>query len=126
MPIKLLPVLMASTLLLGLQANFCNRHENDDRVEWGGPNKTTNLVIFFKQGTTSEEVQEFNKSILNMDENPLAFRFRVLKGDHEGVGVNFSVNATPEQRESLSKSIEESPIVYKVFENVVPSDVKLK
>ncbi len=41
-----------------------------------------------------------------------------------GIAVSFSTESTPNQRVELNKRIKESPIVYRVYENVAPSEIK--
>lgn len=53
----------------------------------------------------------------------VAVQYLVRNADYEGVGITFSTDATLEQREQLKKAIGSSPIVYKVFENIVPDEI---
>ncbi len=121
---KLVVLSMLSILLIGFQTGSCERKRDDKWVKWGGPHERTNLVVFFKKGTTNDQIEEFDKNTLNLDVQPIAFIFRVVNSDFVGVGINFSTEATPEQREQLKKNIKESPIVYKVYEDVVPKEIK--
>jgi hypothetical protein len=111
---------------IGLHFGGCRKQEENNWVEWGGPNKRTHLLIFFKQGTTNAEVNAFLRDVIDMEAYNLAFRFRAIKDDHEGVGVNFSTNSTPEQREQLKRNVSQSPIVYRIYEDVVPNEVRLE
>lgn len=89
-----------------------------------GPNHQTSLVIFFKKGTTNDEINAFKKGILSIEKYDLALTFLVRNGDYEGVAVSFSTDSTAEQREEWRKNIKESPMVYKVYENTAPSEIK--
>jgi hypothetical protein len=111
-------------LTLGFQSEGCSHRKDDKRVI--GPSQPVSLAIYFKKGTTNDEVNSFWENVLRIEEYNLAVAFRIIKDDYEGVAVSFSTKTTSEQREQLIKAVKESPIVYKVFENVVPSDVKLE
>ena len=124
MKTKELTLLIASFFVFGLQINSCNQKGDDKLVELGGPAKRTNVVVFFKKETTNEEMNAFWQNVLKTEAYKLALQFRIINNSYEGVGVNFSTDATPEQRERLKKAIKESPIVYKVYENVVPNEIK--
>lgn len=129
----ILLVLLFLFLPLGLQTESCFRKKaNDGWRELGGPNKPTSLVVFFKKGTTYEEIESFHKEVLTKPhpegkgrflQDGVAGQFHLLEAGYEGVGINFSTDSTVEQRERLKKNIQESPIVYKVLENAIPSDV---
>jgi hypothetical protein len=110
---------------LGLQVSSCN-HSTEDKWVSLGSNKQVSFVVFFKKGITNNEVESFIKDVIQIKKYNLALMFRLSKNDYDGVGVTFSTDTTLEQREQLGKSIRESSIVYRVFENVVPSDVKLE
>ena len=114
---------MLSIMTIGLYLGACHQRQRDEWVEWGGPNRPTSLVIFFNRGTSREEINAFWQNVLQIEEYKIAFIFRVLNNGYEGVGVNFSTEATPDQRERLKRSVEDSQIVYRVYENVVPWDV---
>ena len=48
----------------------------------------------------------------------------IRNSDFEDYAINFSKDATPEQRKRLKKAIEVSPIVYRVYEDIVPNEIK--
>jgi hypothetical protein len=131
---KLILISPAILLVLCLQTISCYQ-QSDKLIEMGGPSKNTNLVVFFNKGVSHEQIKTFYDDILSKPspygkntgydlQDGMASRFRLLNGNYEGVGINFSTDVTPEQRERLKKNIRESPIVYKVYENVVPSEIK--
>jgi len=119
-------IVLVSLMIIGLHVGGCRQREDDNRVEWGGPSKRTDLLIFFKQDTSNAEVNAFLQNVLNMEAYEVAFRFRVIRDGHEGVGVNFSTDATAEQREQLKRNVSLSPIVHRVYEDVVPNEVRLE
>ena len=98
------------------------------------PDVNGNLVVFFKKETTSDEIFEFGRTVIGIpspnsntgySSHPgMMTVVRVIVNGFEGESINFKPNATEEQRAFVKKRILESPIVYKVYENVVPSRIK--
>jgi len=100
-----------------------------------GSDKFTSLAVFFKKEATREQIDAFYKDVISVscpDDSEqalpegVALRYQIRNGGYEGVGITFAKDATLEQREQLKRAIESSPIVYKVFENVVPNEIKLE
>ena len=120
---KFLIISSFSIILLCLQTNSCNHQTNDKWVSFG-PNKLTSLVIFFKKKTTNNEVEDFLRDVVPVEKYNLALIFRLSNSGYDGVEISFSTDTSSEQREQLKKAIKESPIVYKVYENAVPSEIK--
>jgi hypothetical protein len=98
-----------------------------------GPDKFTSLAVFFKKEATREQIETFYKDVISVSRPDLrgqelpegvALRYQIRNGDYEGVGITFSKDATSEQREQLKRAVESSPIVYKIYENVVPNEIK--
>ena len=121
--------LMISSLVF--QLNSC-RKSSDDETKFG-PNEPTSLVIFFNKETNREQIESFYRDVISVRRPNLkgydlpdgvALQYQIRNGDYEGVGITFSTDATLEQREKLKKAIKESPIVYKVYENAVPNEIK--
>lgn len=119
--------------ILGFQANSCNtKSESNNEMIKFGPAKFTNLAIFFKKGTSSEQIEGFYKTVISVSRldnkgydlaDGVALQYQIRNGGYDGVGITFSTDATQEQREKLKKAIKESPIVYKVYENVIPNEI---
>lgn len=128
---KTLFILLA-ILLLGVQLNSCSGKNSSNEITPFGPNELTGLVIFFKKGTTREQIETFYEDVVSVPRpdkgydlpDGVALRYSIRNGDYEGVGITFSTDATPEQREKLKQAIKGSPVVYKVYENVVPNEIK--
>ncbi len=49
---------------------------------------------------------------------------RIIVNGFEGESINFKPNATEEQKALIKKRVSESPLIYKVYENVVPNQIK--
>lgn len=99
-----------------------------------GPDVRASLVIYFKSGVTREEIQKFWTEELS-EPNPEGKGYRLRDGiggilkiaptqGHEGLAVTLFPKVTPEQRTEIKKTLEESPLVYRILEDVVPMDVK--
>ncbi len=116
------------------QTPSCRQQEDAPVVKWKGNNDRNDLVFLFRKGITYEQKEAFQNTILykpradgrgqDHQDGVVDTMVGTIKDDYEGGIVNFSQDATLEQRERLKKAIEASPIVYKVYENVVPSQIK--
>ena len=60
-------IVLISLMSIGLHFGGCRKQEENNWVEWGGPNKRTHLLIFFKQGTTNAEVNAFLRDVIDME-----------------------------------------------------------
>jgi len=99
-----------------------------------GPEVQASLVIYFKHGTTHYQIEDFWQNVLSYpDPRGRGHAHRegirgISREDavegHEGVAITFFGTATEAEREQLKRAIGDSPIVYKVLENVAPADVK--
>ena len=101
-----------------------------------GPNARFDLVVYFKAGTTGEQIESFNQNVL-WEPRPDGRGERSRGGinsylrltpeqanGHWGFAVNFDKNATQEQRNTMKGSIASNELVQEVFENVAPKDIK--
>lgn len=99
-----------------------------------GPDVKTDLLIYFKSGVTTTQINAFSKEVLSRpspngagDHLPSGvrtfLRLSPLEG-HDGIAITFFPSATKEQREDLKRAVESSSVVHKVLENLAPTDVK--
>lgn len=105
---------------------------NDDDIIRMGPNERADLVLFFKKGTDWKEILEFNRSVIGIP-NETGSGFQSLPGmmskikiqiyGFEGEAINFKPNAKDEEKDFLKKRVEASPLVHKVYENVIPEAI---
>lgn len=99
-----------------------------------GPEVRADLLIYFKADVSDEQISRFWNETLSI---PLkggtwprdGIRSISIVGvgpvqGHTGIAVMFHADATQAQREEIKSRIKSSPIVYKVFENIAPGDVK--
>jgi len=128
---KPFPILAILVLGFSLQNNSCHRAQ-DKWVNMRGPNDPTSIAFFFMKDATYEQKDTFQRTILHKPhpegkgydlQDGIAGLFSLRNSGYEGFGINFSTDATPEERERLKKNVQNSPIVYKVYENVVPSQI---
>ena len=121
-----------SMLMICLQLVSCGYPEAPT-VKLKGPNDINDLVFFYKPEATHQQKELFQNSILHKAD-PEAKGYDLPDGvidlmyvrqdGYEGYALNFSKNAPPQQQEMLKLAIQRSPIVYKVYENVAPSQIK--
>jgi hypothetical protein len=130
---KICLILSAFMLSFFLQIPSCNQQVDNPITKLKGPKDEVELVFFYKKGTSYEEIRFFENNILhearpdgrgNDLQEGVSGEFFVRNSDYEGHAIEFYATATTEQREKLKKAIESSPIVYRVFENVVPNEIK--
>jgi hypothetical protein len=104
-------------------------------VKLKGPEDRNDLVFFYKKDTSYEQKELFQNTVIHKPhpegkgyylQDGVIDLLSIRNSDFEGYAINFSKDATPEQRERLKKAIESSPIIYKVYENVVPNEIKLE
>jgi hypothetical protein len=129
---KVCLILLGFVMSFFLQTSSCNQRENSPIIKSKGPSDKVELVFFYKKSASYEEIQFFENDILhkprpdgrgNDSQAGVLGEFFVRNSDYEGHAVEFYPNATPEQRENLKNVIKESPVVYKVYENVVPNEI---
>lgn len=92
--------------------------------------KKVELVFFFHKDSSLKQQEYFHENIL-MEKRERGYWtregvqavFGLNIGGFEGRGIKFLPNATSEQRDDIKKRIKDSPIVYKVYENVVPNEI---
>jgi len=131
---RIIIVVFAIAFIFILQISCNQRNKAEDTMIEMSPDVNGNLVVFFKKETTSDEIFEFARTVVGIP-NPnnntghaslpgMMTKVRIIVNGYEGESINFKPNATEEQRAFVKKRVLESPIVYKVYENVVPSKIK--
>ena len=106
----------------------------DERMYPIGPEVTADLIVYFKTEATHDQIQDFWQNVVaypRADGRGNSHRpgvGRVARVDsvenHEGISVNFFSNATEVERAQLRRSIDASPIVFTVLENIASTEVK--
>ena len=98
-----------------------------------GPDAKAGLVIYFKQGTTEDQIADFNRNYINIpraDGRGDVFRdgisgyLRLLPSQangHDAIAITFKADASSVSE--FKRSIASDGIVDHVFENVSPNDI---
>jgi hypothetical protein len=131
---RIIIIFLALAFVFGLQLSCSQRNEVDERINVMSPDVGGNLVFFFKKGTTSDEIFQFGRTVTGIP-NPnnntgfsdlpgIMTGVRIIVSGFEGESINFKPNATEEQKAFIKRRISESPLIYKVYENVVPNLIK--
>lgn len=105
-----------------------------DRVAWRhepplvaiGPDQKASLVIYFRRGTTDEQIEEFRSSVLTGTAEPSEY-LRLLPSQangHEGVALTFSTDSRPEQVTRNVEKIEHDSRVEKVYRDIAPAAIQ--
>ena len=106
--------------------------QQDDRMNVMSPDVPAELVYFFKKGTDWKEVLEFERTVTGFpspngtgwsDLPGMMTGVRIDVNGYEGEAINFQPNATDEQKAFVKKRVSESPLIYKIYENVIPSRI---
>jgi hypothetical protein len=89
------------------------------------------LVYFYKRGTTYEERTFFENNVLHIasekgsrSQEGVSGEFFVINSGYEGRAIEFFPEATPNQRESVKRKIQSSSVIHRIYENVVPEEIK--
>lgn len=127
--------LLFAVHLLGLLSLACPfDRSGDSNMRPIGPEVRASLVLYFKKDVTRDQTIAFYDEVLSRPDpegrghdHPPGVQSTLLVSTqgHEGYALTFFPNATEEQRRSLRDAIKASPLVYKVFENVSPADIKI-
>ena len=100
-----------------------------------GPQVRASLVIVLKSGLTDEDVETFRRDVLQItssnegERKYLAgvsqyLRVPAIRG-HEVIALTFQENISKAEREEVMRRVNSSPVVFKVYEDIAPADIKL-
>jgi len=121
-------ILASLFLALGCGPNI------SDKMYYSGPDRESDIVFYFKKNTTNDQVNDFlNNKLSDPDPRPgghwpkpgVADTFLVRTQDFEGYAITLTADVTDEQRQTILRVLNESPLIYKVFENVTPNEIVL-
>ena len=117
-------------IILAFCGSACGLNERIHSME---PEVTADLIVYFKADVTHEQIESFWNKVLSYSAPDghqslrpgvgRLSRVESLEG-HEGIAVIFFWQASDGERAQLRRSIDESPIVFTVLENIAPKDVK--
>lgn len=131
---KTISILFLISTFFSFQSGSCYQKPNDEITKIDIVEGDKGLLIFFKKDISPNAPYEFGNTILSnpntegngyrsLDGIELQFALEPING-HDGVAVKFRDNATTQQIETIKARVKESPLVYKVYENVVPNEIK--
>ena len=100
-----------------------------------GPQVKASLVIVLKSGLTDEEVEAFRRDVLQITSSNEGER-KYLAGvsqylrvpaieQHEAIALTFQEDISKAEREEVMRRVSSSPLVFKVYEDIAPADIKL-
>ena len=92
------------------------------------PDVGADLVFFFKKDTNSNEIMEFERTVTGIPHGKSGFAdlpgimtgVAIRINGFDGEAIQFKPNATDEEKALVKKRVSESPLIYKVYENVIP------
>ena len=134
MPKMLLCAFLMAIAFSGLGSSRCSSEHEDKRIPFG-PEVKADLLIYFNTEVTDEQISTFWNETLSKPHpsgrgtyprdgvSEIVAVFPPLE-EHEAIAVRLFPNATQGQREEIKAAVTSSPIVYRVLENVAPSEVK--
>ncbi len=117
-----------------LEAAGLNRWLNAPLVHFG-PDVRSSLVVYYETGASQKEISHFQDVQLyqtrpdghGKDLKPGIRTFLRLIPSHDhghyGFALNLDPRMRPEERESLISSLSTSPLVFKVFRDVIPNSI---
>lgn len=97
-----------------------------------GPDVSADIVYLFKENVSWDEILEFERSVVGTpQESPTRFMSHpsimsmvaVRVRGHESHAVNFKPRATDDEKADYKRRVIESPLIYAVYENVIPSRI---
>lgn len=107
-----------------------------DRVAWRhepapvaiGPDQKATLVVYFRPGTTSTEIERFASQVSDASEHAI-FRgyMRLLPSQangHDAVALSLSEHASPEQVARYIEELERDSRVEKVYRDIAPNAIR--
>jgi hypothetical protein len=97
-----------------------------------GPDQPQSLVVYFRLGTTEEQVEAFQYEVLsesgsNGKSQAIGSYIRLAPSQahgHWGFAITFLKKISEQQRSAIKESIKSHQLVYRVFEGIAPNDIK--
>ena len=125
----------ALSLIFLLLVPFCLAAcSEDERLFPGGPDKTADLIVYFKTDATQQQIDDFWNNVLSYPDPKgggrllrpgvgRLSRVQPVEG-HEGIAVIFYWDTANSERAELRRLIDASPMVFTVLKDVAPINVK--
>ena len=110
------------------QNQYCGK--SNESKEIFDIDKKVELLFFYKKDSSEEARRNFYENVLNKPvdgghwpREGVQALFGIDRSGYEGFGITFRPEATRAQREEIKKILTESPLIYKVYENVLPTAI---
>ncbi len=121
-------------LLILAQTNACQSRNKNKTQEIFNVNKKVELVYFFKKDVSSDDkksfLQEFADKFLLIPTREGYIPGEVVKADfgidkngYKGFGIRFEPDAKKEQKEEVKNYIMKSPLIFRIYQDVVPNEI---
>ena len=117
------------TILLVAFLSACQKKVSDEMIR-SSPDLKVPIVFYFKKGITPEQINHFSNTVIGYPHpgggysllKGIKIKGSVRNQDYEG----FSLDRIDEnERQNILQAINSSPLIYKVFENVIPNEIIL-
>jgi hypothetical protein len=119
-------------ILLALAVTSCR--QGSDKMVPLMPNGVADMVIIYKKDATDEQISHFLNNVLahpradgrgyeSLPAIQLVGKLNKIQG-HEATAIVYHSYATLNQREEVKRAASGSQIVYKILEQVKPSEIK--
>jgi hypothetical protein len=125
LPLKLFLILIIS------QISSCGRQPESRMVELKGPEEKKDIVFFYNKNVSHQEQQDFqNNTFYRSTENGyqvilrISSWMRVENSGYIGFSIEFREEATAEHKAEAIRLLKASPLIYRVYENIAPNDIK--
>ena len=121
------------TVLMTSLISGC-RPEGSDVWIKSSPDQKVDIVFYFNKDTSNNQINHFlNYEIGYPDSEGKGFHsmegiqsdLSVRNQGYEGYALELRASATDEERQNILKVIRSSPLIFRVFENVVPNGLIL-
>ncbi len=134
MAIKLIVLAFIASLSL-VQIRSCHDHERPDKGnevrEVFSINSNVELLFFFKKEASKAAKDDFFENVLNQPHpgggywprDGVKAMFGIDRDGYEGFGFKFIEDASEQNKQDIKKLLSDSPLIHKVYENVVPNEI---
>lgn len=117
------------TILLVALLSGCQKKINDEMIRTS-PELKVPIVFYFKKGTTREQINNFSDTVISYPHpggghslfKGIRGVFLVGNQDYSGYALD---RIDEDERQNILRAINSSPLIYKVFENVIPKEIIL-
>ncbi len=131
MKLRIISLMIVILMTSGFQSESCSSTPVGDKVHIG-PEAKADLVFFFKIGVSPNEINEFQRTVTGLPGKSgtghsslpgVMSEVMFYKGEYRGEALRFKLNASEEERTFVKSRIQGSPLIFRVYENVVPNEI---